>query len=47
MYTLKPGVMAQWAHRFQQGFDDRRKYSEPLGIWFSEVGQLNAGSSYI
>lgn len=42
-YTLKPGVLAQWSHRFQQGIHARMLYSKPLGVWFSEIGPLNAG----
>ncbi|XP_062520668.1 protein NipSnap homolog isoform X2 [Corticium candelabrum] len=41
-YTLKPGVLAQWSHRFQQGIHARMLYSKPLGVWFSEIGPLNA-----
>ena len=40
-YRLKPGMLAQWTHRFSQGIEDRLKFSSPLGIWCAETGPLN------
>eukprot|EP01133_Synstelium_polycarpum_P015021 gene15021-17766_t len=35
-YVAKPG-----AETFQKGFEERRKLSEPVGVFYSELGQLN------
>ena len=41
-YTAKPGAIPLWAEAFQSGLSERIQYSKPVGIWFSEVGPLNA-----
>lgn len=40
-YRTKAGTIPLWAHRFQQGAEERFSISAPLGIWFSEFGPLN------
>lgn len=43
MYDIVLGKSEQWAHRFVQGLPDRCKLSEPVGVWFTEFGQVNTG----
>lgn len=40
-HTILPGKLEQFSHRFQQGVEDRNKYSQMIGIWYSEFGTLN------
>ncbi|XP_028397175.1 protein NipSnap homolog 3B-like [Dendronephthya gigantea] len=40
-HTVLPSKLAQFSHRFQQGVEDRNKYSQLIGIWYSEFGELN------
>ncbi|KAF2073497.1 hypothetical protein CYY_005206 [Polysphondylium violaceum] len=40
-YTLKAGQMANWAKVFQNGLEERKKYSSPAAIFYSEFGILN------
>ena len=44
-YRTKAGTIPLWAHRFQQGAEERFSISAPLGIWFSEFGPLNTSES--
>lgn len=44
MYDLILGKKEQWEHRFIQGFFERRKLSEPVGVWFTEFGPINRGT---
>lgn len=41
MYDLILGKKEQWEHRFIQGFFERCKLSEPVGVWFTEFGPIN------
>lgn len=43
LYTVLPGKLEQFSHRFRQGVEDRNKYSQLIGIWFSDFGELNQG----
>eukprot|EP00842_Homolaphlyctis_polyrhiza_P006047 jgi/Hompol1/6443/HPOL_001708-RA len=40
-YLLQPGKMLEWEHQWQIGLEARRKYVQPVGAWFSQLGQLN------
>lgn len=42
-HTVLPGKLEQFSHRFQQGVEDRNKYSQLIGIWYSDFGALNQG----
>lgn len=44
MYDLILGKKEQWEHRFIQGFFERCKLSEPVGVWFTEFGPINRGT---
>lgn len=41
MYDLVLGKKEQWEHRIIQGLPDRCKLSEPVGVWFTEIGPAN------
>lgn len=43
-HTVLPSKLAQFSHRFQQGVEDRNKYSQLIGIWYSDFGELNQGT---
>lgn len=40
-YQLNPGTMLQWEHAWRQGIEARRKVTEPVGAWFSQIGKLH------
>lgn len=40
-HTVMPGKLDQLAHRFQQVAGPRNKYSQILGVWYSELGTLS------
>jgi len=40
-YQLRPGVLLQWEHAWRKGIEARRKFVEPVGAWFSQVGRLH------
>lgn len=40
-YELQPGMMLQWEQAWRQGIEARRKFVEPVGAWFSQVGRLH------
>jgi hypothetical protein len=42
-HTVLPSKLEQFSHRFQQGVEDRNKYSQLIGIWYSDFGDLNQG----
>ena len=43
LHTVLPGKLEQFSHRFQQGVEDRNKYSQMVGIWYCDFGELNQG----
>ena len=43
-HTVLPGKLEQFSIRFEQGVEDRNKYSQMIGIWYSEFGTLNQGT---
>ncbi|KAI0964234.1 hypothetical protein AcW1_001097 [Taiwanofungus camphoratus] len=40
-YQLHPGTLLQWEHAWRKGIEARRKFVEPVGAWFSQVGRLH------
>ncbi|PFH52234.1 hypothetical protein AMATHDRAFT_74298 [Amanita thiersii Skay4041] len=40
-YELKPGTLLEWESAWRRGIDARRKYIEPVGAWFSQLGRLH------
>ncbi|KAI8849613.1 hypothetical protein BC829DRAFT_369222 [Chytridium lagenaria] len=40
-YRLKPGRMLEWEHEWKKGLEARRQFVQPVGAWFSQVGDLN------
>jgi len=40
-YQLKPGTLLDWESAWRKGIEARRKYVEPVGAWFSQVGRLH------
>ena len=40
-YRLQPGKVPEWLEHFKAGLPARVKYSKPVGIWSSELGELN------
>jgi hypothetical protein len=40
-YRLHPGKVPEWLEHFKVGLQARIKYSKPVAIWSSELGELN------
>ncbi|OZJ03006.1 hypothetical protein BZG36_04677 [Bifiguratus adelaidae] len=40
-YVLKPGNLLEWETEWRKGLEYRRRYCEPVGAWFSQLGKLN------
>jgi hypothetical protein len=40
-YRLHPGKVSEWLEHFKTGLPARLKYNKPVGIWSSELGELN------
>jgi hypothetical protein len=40
-YRTQMGKLAEWVKEFKVGLQTREKYSKIVGLWTSEVGQLN------
>jgi hypothetical protein len=40
-YKLKPGNLLEWETHWRRGLECRRQFCEPVGAWFSQLGQLN------
>ncbi|KAF7966217.1 hypothetical protein HWV62_39479 [Athelia sp. TMB] len=40
-YQLKAGALLEWEHAWRSGIEARRKFVEPVGAWFSQVGRLH------
>ncbi|KAJ1555381.1 Nipsnap [Cladochytrium tenue] len=39
-YVLKPGRLMEWKNEWKKGLEARRKFMEPVGAWFSQLGDL-------
>ncbi|KAH8835571.1 hypothetical protein DL96DRAFT_1574778 [Flagelloscypha sp. PMI_526] len=40
-YQLKPGALLEWENAWRAGIEARRKFIEPVGAWFSQIGRLH------
>jgi len=40
-YRLHPGKVPSWLDEFKAGLQARQKYSKPVAVWSSELGELN------
>ncbi|KAI9137062.1 hypothetical protein BKA69DRAFT_1128552 [Paraphysoderma sedebokerense] len=40
-YQLKPGRMLEWEYHWKKGLECRRRFCEPVGAWFSQLGDLH------
>ncbi|WVQ85111.1 hypothetical protein IAT38_007276 [Cryptococcus sp. DSM 104549] len=40
-YQLQPGKLLDWEFAWRRGLEARRKFVEPVGAFFSQVGQLH------
>ncbi len=40
-YRLQAGKVPEWLEHFKVGLQARVKYSKPVGVWSSELGELN------
>jgi hypothetical protein len=40
-YQLRPGSLAEVEKRFGEGYEHRKKYSELVAFWHTEIGPLN------
>ena len=40
-YRLKPRAVPEFMQRFEEGYEHRKKYSEIVGMFYTEVGPLN------
>lgn len=40
-YRLHPGKVAEWLEYWKEGMTARQKYSKPIAMWSSELGELH------
>ncbi len=40
-YTLYPGKVKEFLALFEKGSKARDKYSKTVGVWYTEIGELN------
>ncbi|GAB5587923.1 hypothetical protein Unana1_02823 [Umbelopsis nana] len=40
-YELRPGNLLEWEMHWRKGLECRRQFCEPVGAWFSQLGDLN------
>ncbi|CAO1619110.1 unnamed protein product [Parajaminaea phylloscopi] len=40
-YHLQPGKLLEWEQHWRRGLEARRRYAEPVGAWFSQIGKLH------
>ncbi|KAI8997696.1 hypothetical protein BDB01DRAFT_50609 [Pilobolus umbonatus] len=40
-YNLKPGRLLEWETEWRKGLECRRQFCEPVGAWFTQLGDLN------
>ncbi|KAF7721200.1 hypothetical protein EC973_005118 [Apophysomyces ossiformis] len=40
-YNLKPGRLLEWEMHWRKGLECRKQFCEPVGAWFSQLGELN------
>jgi len=40
-YQLNPGALLEWEMAWRRGIDARKKFVEPVGAWYAQVGRLH------
>ncbi|KAF1800902.1 hypothetical protein V8B55DRAFT_1390517 [Mucor lusitanicus] len=40
-YNLKPGNLLEWEYYWRKGLECRSQFCEPVGAWFSQLGNLH------
>jgi len=40
-YELKPGRLLEWEMYWRKGLECRSQFCEPVGAWFTQLGELN------
>ncbi|KAI9015188.1 hypothetical protein BC832DRAFT_547657 [Gaertneriomyces semiglobifer] len=40
-YLLKPGCLLEWETEWRRGLEARKRFVQPVGAWFSQLGPLN------
>ncbi|KAI9268486.1 hypothetical protein EDC94DRAFT_403610 [Helicostylum pulchrum] len=40
-YNLKPGNLLEWEYYWRKGLEYRSQFCEPVGAWFSQLGNLH------
>jgi hypothetical protein len=40
-YQLRPGTLLEWEGEWRRGLEARRRFVEPIGAWFAQVGKLH------
>ncbi|KAI9485910.1 MAG: hypothetical protein EXX96DRAFT_469964, partial [Benjaminiella poitrasii] len=40
-YNLKPGNLLEWEYYWRKGLECRSQFCEPVGAWFSQLGDLH------
>ncbi|KAI0066490.1 NIPSNAP-domain-containing protein [Artomyces pyxidatus] len=40
-YQLHPGALLEWEAAWRKGIEARRKFVEPVGAWYAQVGRLH------
>src|SRR6185436_9482005 len=40
-HRLHPGTTSQWLETWTRGMGIREKFSKPVGVWQSDIGELN------
>lgn len=40
-HRLHPGTTGQWLETWTRGMEIREKFSKPVGVWQSDIGELN------
>ena len=39
--NVKPGMLMEWESEWRKGVEARKQIIQPLGAWFSQIGDLN------
>ncbi|KAI0257062.1 NIPSNAP-domain-containing protein [Lactifluus subvellereus] len=40
-YQLNPGTLLEWEATWRKGIEARRKFVQPIGAWYAQVGRLH------
>lgn len=38
---LQPGRLLEWEMNWRKGLECRKQFCEPVGAWFTQLGELN------